>query len=181
MIKNRLDHMSGARGGDEDRLADGLHVLVEALAVVRTGVRPDLLDGYLDRATDHDLLLMGHRVRRPGIVRRWLAAYAAATSTAGSYETIRDAATGGESADLAKTTTTLYRDLLEAMWLVDPLPAWWPLGNPMSRLKRGPKHAGSAPSAEHQSHNDTMIVSLCDMIIICLQGSFARPSRTAPT
>ena len=43
-----------------------------------SAVRPDLLDGYLDRATDHDLLLMGHRARRPGIVRRWLTAYAAA-------------------------------------------------------------------------------------------------------
>ena len=110
------------------------------------GVRPDLLDGYLDRATDHDLLLMGHRVRRPGIVRRWLAAYAAATSTAASYETIRDAATGGESAKPAKSTTTVYRDLLEAMWLVDPLPAWWPLGNPLSRLKRGPKHHLADPA-----------------------------------
>ena len=109
-------------------------------------VRPDLLDGYLDRATDHDLVLMGHRVRRPGMVRRWLAAYAAATSTVASYETVRDAATGGESAKPAKTTTTLYRDLLEAMWLVDPLPAWWPLGNPMSRLKRGPKHHLADPA-----------------------------------
>ena len=52
--------------------------------------RPDLLDGYLDRATDHDLSLMGHRARRPGIVRRWLSAYAAATSTTATYETIRD-------------------------------------------------------------------------------------------
>ena len=109
-------------------------------------VRPDLLDGYLDRATDHDLVLMGHRVRRPGIVRRWLAAYAAATSTVASYETIRDAATGGESAKPAKTTTTQYRDLLEAMWLVDPLSAWWPLGNPLSRLKRGPKHHLADPA-----------------------------------
>ena len=111
-----------------------------------SAVRPDLLDGYLDRATDHDLLLMGHRVRRPGLVRRWLTAYAAATSTAASYETIRDAATGGESAKPAKTTTTVYRDLLEAMWLVDPLPAWWPLGNPLSRLKRGPKHHLADPA-----------------------------------
>ncbi len=109
-------------------------------------VRPDLLDGYLDRATDHDLPLMGHRVRQPGNVRRWLAAYAAATAGTTSYEKIRDAATGGESAKPAKTTTTVYRDLLEAMWLVDPLPAWLPLGNPMSRLKRGPKHHLADPA-----------------------------------
>ena len=113
---------------------------------VESEVRPELLDGYLDRATDHDLVLMGHQVRRPGLVRRWLAAYAAATSTAASYETIRDAATGGESAKPAKSTTTVYRDLLEGMWLVDPLPAWWPLGNPLSRLKRGPKHHLADPA-----------------------------------
>ena len=58
----------------------------------------------------------------------------------------RGAATGGESAKPAKTTTTVYRDLLEAMWLVVPLPAWWPLGNPLSRLKRGPKHHLADPA-----------------------------------
>ena len=69
-----------------------------------------------------------------------------ATSTKATYETIRDAATGGESAKPAKSTTTVYRDLLEAMWLVDPLPAWWPLGNPLSRLMRGPKHHLADPA-----------------------------------
>ena len=131
-----LDHYAGeiaASGFPGMRLTD-------------PAARPDLLDGYLDRATDHDLLLMGHRVRRPGLVRRWLTAYAAATSTTAAYETIRDAATGGESAKPAKTTTTVYRDLLEAIWLVDPLPAWWPLGNPLSRLKRGPKHHLADPA-----------------------------------
>ena len=131
-----LDHYAGeiaASGFPGMRLTD-------------PAARPDLLDGYLDRATDHDLLLMGHRVRRPGLVRRWLTAYAAATSTTATYETIRDAATGGESAKPAKTTTTVYRDLLEAMRLVDPLPAWWPLGNPLSRLKRGPKHHLADPA-----------------------------------
>ena len=116
------------------------------MRLAEPAARPDLLDGYLDRATDHDLPLMGHRARRPGIVRRWLTAYAAATSTTATYETIRDAATGGESAKPAKSTTTVYRDLLEAMWLVDPLLAWWPLGNPLSRLKRGPKHHLSDPA-----------------------------------
>ena len=35
---------------------------------------------------------------------------------------------------------------LSAAWLVDPLPAWLPLGNPMSRLKRGPKHHLADPA-----------------------------------
>lgn len=109
-------------------------------------ILPDALDGYLDRSVDHDLVLMGRRARRPGVLRRWLTAYAAATSTTSTYETIRDAATGGQSGKPAKTTTTAYRDLLEAMWLVDPLPAWQPLGNPLSRLKRGPKHHLADPA-----------------------------------
>ena len=105
-----------------------------------------ILDGYLHRAVDHDVALMGYRARRPGVVRRWLAAYAAATATTATYETIRDAATGGEGDKPAKTTTTTYRDLLEAMWLVEPVPAWWHTGNPLSRLKRGPKHHLADPA-----------------------------------
>ncbi|MCY4133647.1 MAG: DUF4143 domain-containing protein [bacterium] len=98
------------------------------------------LDGYLHRAVDHDVALMGHRVRNPATMRRWLTAYAAATATTASYETILDAATAGEADKPARSTTTAYRDLLEAMWLVEPVPAWQPMGNPLSRLKRGPKH-----------------------------------------
>ncbi len=109
-------------------------------------VQQAVLDGYLHRAVDHDVALMGYRARRPGVVRRWLTAYAAATAGTASYETIRDAATGGEGNKPAKTTTTTYRDLLEAMWLVEPVPAWWPTGNPLSRLKRGPKHHLADPA-----------------------------------
>ena len=104
------------------------------------------LDGYLHRAVDHDVALMGYRARQPGVVRRWLTAYAAATATTATYETIRDAATAGEGDKPAKTTTTAYRNLLEAMWMVEPLPAWWSLSNPLSRLKRGPKHHLADPA-----------------------------------
>lgn len=98
------------------------------------------LEGYLHRAVDHDVALMGHRVRNPATMRRWLTAYAAATATTASYGTILDAATAGEADKPARSTTIAYRDLLEAMWLVEPVPAWQPVGNPLSRLKRGPKH-----------------------------------------
>lgn len=104
------------------------------------------LDGYLHRAVDHDVALMGYRARQPGVVRRWLTAYAAATATTATYETIRDAATAGEGDKPAKTTTTAYRNLLEAMWMVEPLPAWWSVSNPLSRLKRGPKHHLADPA-----------------------------------
>ena len=99
-----------------------------------------LVDGYLHNLAEHDFPLMGHRVRNPAALRRWLTAYAAVTSSTASYEAIRDAATSGEGDKPAKTTTMAYRDTLEAMWVLEPLAAWLPVGSHLSRLKRSPKH-----------------------------------------
>ena len=99
-----------------------------------------LADGYLHQLAEHDFPLSGRQVRNPAALRRWLAAYAAATASTASYEAIRDAATSGEADKPAKTTTIAYRDVLEAMWVLDPLFAWAPTGSHLSRLKRGPKH-----------------------------------------
>ena len=104
------------------------------------------LDGYLMRIVDADLVEMGMRVRRPELVRRWLRAYAAATSTSSSYETIRDAATGGEGTKPSKRATMPYRDILERLWIVDPVPAWIPSRNPVSRLSHPPKHHLADPA-----------------------------------
>lgn len=98
------------------------------------------LDGYLDRIVDTDFAEMGRQVRRPQLLRRWMAAYAAATATSAGYETIRDAATPGEAEKPAKSTTIPYRDVLERLWIVDPLPAWMPTRNAIARLTRSPKH-----------------------------------------
>ena len=98
------------------------------------------LDGYLSRIVEHDFEQMGRPVRNPSALRRWLAAYAAASSTTTSYEKIRDAATGGEGEKPAKSTTAPYRDILERLWIVDPVPAWLPSRNPISRLTAAPKH-----------------------------------------
>lgn len=98
------------------------------------------LDGYLARIVDTDFVEMGLAVRRPQVLRRWMAAYAAATATSTSYETIRDAATPGEADKPAKTTTIPYRDVLERLWILDPVPAWMPARNPITRLTRAPKH-----------------------------------------
>lgn len=98
------------------------------------------LDGYLDRVVDTDVPLAGLALRTPAALRRWIAAYAAATSTTSSYETIRDAATGGEADKPARSTTGPYRAVLERMWLVEPVPAWTPGGNLFARLGAAPKH-----------------------------------------
>jgi predicted AAA+ superfamily ATPase len=98
------------------------------------------LDGYVDRVIDTDLPDLGTAIRRPETLRRWLRAYAAATSTAASYDRIRDAATAGEGDKPAKTTTIPYRDALERIWILDPLMAWAPALNRMNRLVGAPKH-----------------------------------------
>ncbi|MFM8707214.1 MAG: ATP-binding protein, partial [Planctomycetia bacterium] len=104
------------------------------------------LDGYLARIVDADLEELGLRVRRPELVRRWLRAYAAATATTATYETIRDAATGGEGNKPSKGATAPYRDVLERLWIVDPVPAWVPTRNPLARLTHPPKHHLADPA-----------------------------------
>lgn len=104
------------------------------------------LDGYLARIVDHDFPEMGQQVRRPDTLRRWMQAYAAATSTTATYETIRDAATGGQGEKPAKTTTEPYRDVLERLWVLEPVPAWQPSRNHLRRLGAAPKHQLADPA-----------------------------------
>lgn len=104
------------------------------------------LDSYLDRIVEHDFEEMGHAVRNPTALRRWMTAYAAASSTTASYETIRDASTGGQGEKPAKTTTQPYRDILERLWIIDPVPPWLPSRNRISRLAAPPKHQLADPA-----------------------------------
>ena len=104
------------------------------------------LDSYLTRIVDKDFDELGHAVRKPQTLRRWMAAYAAATATTAKYETIRDAATGGYGDKPAKTTTFPYRDVLERLWIVDPVPAWLPTRSHISRLSQPPKHHLADPA-----------------------------------
>lgn len=104
------------------------------------------LDGYLDQVVERDFPEQGHIVRRPETLRAWLAAYAAATASTATYNSLLDAATAGESAKPAKTTTTLYRDVLSQLWLLDPVPGWIPSRNPFTRLNQTPKHHLADPA-----------------------------------
>lgn len=109
-------------------------------------LRRGLLDGYLQRVIDRDLPDHGLAVRRPETLRRWLTAYAAASSTTASYSTILDATTAGDGSQPAKTTTIAYRDHLAQLWLVDPVPGWSPSRNPIARLQQAPKHQLADPA-----------------------------------
>jgi uncharacterized protein len=98
------------------------------------------LDSYLARIVNRDFKDQGTVVRRPETLRRWMTAYAAATSTTASLEKIRDAATGDEREKPAKATGLLYREVLERLWIVDPVPAWLPSNSHLAALAQAPKH-----------------------------------------
>ena len=104
------------------------------------------LDGYLHRVVDRDFADQGLRVRNPQGLLRWMAAYAAATATTASFETIRDAATSGQGDKPARTTVQPYREILERLWILDPVPAWLPSRNHLNRLSQPPKHHLADPA-----------------------------------
>lgn len=104
------------------------------------------LDGYIDHIVDRDFEELGFQVRKPATLRRWMAAYAAATATTASLEKIRDAASSDLGKAPAKTTTLPYRDLLERLWILDPVQPWLPTLNHFSRLTSPVKHHLADPA-----------------------------------
>lgn len=137
-------------GSTAVNLADYIH---EITASGFPGIRPlaerarrAQLDGYVDRIVDHEFAELGARVRRPETLRAWLRAYAAATASTAAYSTIMDAATPGETNKPAKATTMVYRDVLAQLWLLNPVPAWLPVGREFTRLGSSPKHFLADPA-----------------------------------
>ena len=104
------------------------------------------LDGYIERVVDRDFAELGHTVRNPAGLRRWMAAYAAATSMTTSFEKIRAAATGDEGEQLSKDAARPYRTVLERLWLLDPVPAWQPTRSYLARLGAASKHHLADPA-----------------------------------
>jgi hypothetical protein len=98
------------------------------------------LDSYLARIVERELPENGANVRRPGALRAWLTAYAAATATNAAYTTILDAATPGDADKPARQTVGVYREHLQRIFVLDPLPAWIPTFAPLKRLTHTPKH-----------------------------------------
>jgi len=98
------------------------------------------LDSYVNQMIERELPENGVEVRRPGALRSWLAAYAAATSTDASYSAILDAATAGESDKPSRQTVQVYREHLSRLYILDQVPAWTPAFTPLTRLTKAPKH-----------------------------------------
>jgi uncharacterized protein len=104
------------------------------------------LDGYLTRVVDRDFTEQGHPVRKPQALRRWMAAYAAASSTTTTLEKIRKAATSGEGEVLSKNTVIAYREVLSRLWIIEPVPGWLPSRSHLARLTQSPKHQLADPA-----------------------------------
>ena len=104
------------------------------------------LEGYVASVVDKDFQELGYAVRNPELLRRWMRAYAAASSSTATLETIRDAATSGEGAKPSRDSVLAYRSALERLWLLDPVPAWLPSRNQIARLARPDKHQLADPA-----------------------------------
>lgn len=108
------------------------------------------LESYLQRIVDREFAELGHSVRNPETLRRWMRAYAAASSTTTAFEKIRDAASGDQRQPPARTTVIPYRDVLERLWILDPVPPWLPSRSHLSRLSVPPKHQLADPALAAQ-------------------------------
>ena len=141
------DLLAGGRpavaGRSALRLADyTAEIVASGLPGVRgdePSLRRDILAAYIDEMIERDIPELGVNVRRPGALRAWLAAYAAASATTTTYSKLLDAATPGEAEKPARNTADAYRSILERLWILEPLPAWTPVFNPLGRLGLAPK------------------------------------------
>lgn len=118
------------------------------------------LDGYITRVIERDFPEQGLNVRRPETLRSWMSAYAAATATTASYESLLTAASPGLPNKPSKVATMGYRDVLAQLWLLDPVAAWEPQ-NAFARFGAAPKHflADPALSARLLGLDETRLLS----------------------
>ena len=116
------------------------------LRVQPSRVRLGLLDGYIERIVEHDIDGFGRTFRDRGGLRSWMAAYAAASSTAASFEKIRHAASAGETDKPSRTTAIPYRAALERLWMIEEVPAWSPTRNRLRGLASAPVHQMADPA-----------------------------------
>jgi len=69
-----------------------------------------------------------------------LTAYGIATATTASYASLLSAATPEEDEKPSKPTALGYRDLLQRMRVLDPVPAWRPILTSLKALGQAPEH-----------------------------------------
>lgn len=146
--------LSGSRPQVEG--ASGVGLADYADEIVRSGlpatrglsdrVIRGMLDGYLSRIIEYDIVEQGMRVRDPQSLRAWLSAYAAASSTATSFTKITQAASLREGQTPARSTALAYRGALERAWMIEATPAWLPTPNRLRRVASAPVHQLADPA-----------------------------------
>jgi len=147
LLRGEAERVAGTTGVGLDEyarqmLASGLPGL---LGLSDRSTRAEL-DGYLSRVIDRDLADAELPVRNAPALRRWMEAYAAAISTTTSLAKIREAAGGGRSDQPTRPTAARYADILESLWLVEPVQGWRPTGTDLARLGLAPKHQLADPA-----------------------------------
>ena len=75
-----------------------------------------------------------------------MSAYAAATATTTSFEKIRAAATSGNERKPTRSAIAPYRDVLERLFIIDPVPGWKPSRGHIAELALPPKHHLADPA-----------------------------------
>ena len=98
------------------------------------------MTSYLELILEKEFPQRGQRVRNPEGLRRWMAAYAAATATTASFEKIRRATAGNAGDEPARSTVIPYRDALRRLYVLDPVPAWRPAAGGLGELGDAEKH-----------------------------------------
>lgn len=139
--------MAGLEDYTDEILRSGLPAARELTGRARRST----LQGYVDRIVDRDVRdETGVTIRNPQALRRWMAAYAAASSTTASFETVRDAASAGQADKPSRGSTAAYRDALTRLWVLDEVPAWLPSNNRLRELGAAPKHQLADPALAAQ-------------------------------
>lgn len=147
LLDGRRPSLGGRAGIDLEGYVE--EILRSGFPEIRTlPLRPARaqLDGYIDHIVERDFEELGRKVRRPAVLRRWMSAYAAATATTATFEKIRDAATADETDKPTRPTVLSYRDILERLWILDPVPPWLPTRNRLARLSSPSKHHLADPA-----------------------------------
>lgn len=135
-------------GTSDVRLADYVDEVLGSglpgIRFARARARPRLLNGYVESALEHEVPELGFVPKRPASLAHWLRAYAAASSTTATYESISAAIPDDQRP--TRATTGAYRDVLSHLWLLDPVPAFQLSRNRLAGLGRMPKHQLADPA-----------------------------------
>jgi predicted AAA+ superfamily ATPase len=111
-----------------------------AIRPLPSALRVAMVDAYIEQLVTRDAREAGGTPPDPMAIRRTLLAFAAATGTTSSLEKLRTIAGAGDGTPMAKTTLLRHRDVLERLFILEPIPGWAPAGSPLARLGVAPKH-----------------------------------------